>query len=47
MVVDALSRKDEDVEVLLGVIYIIQLDWVVEVREEWKNALAMWMSIQK
>ena len=34
MVADALSRKDEDVEVLLCSFFIIQLDWIVEAREE-------------
>ena len=47
MVEDALSRKDEDVESLLCALSIIQLDWVVEAREEWKNGLSMWKLIQK
>ena len=34
MVVDSLSRKDEDVEALLCAISIIKLDWVVEAMEE-------------
>ena len=33
VVVDALSRKDEDVEALLYVILIIQLDWIAEARD--------------
>jgi hypothetical protein len=37
VVVDALSRKDEYVETFLCVILIIQLDWIIEVRDEWKN----------
>eukprot|EP00253_Pinus_taeda_P006305 PITA_06305 len=37
VVADALSRKDEDVEALLCAISIIQLDWINEPREEWKN----------
>ena len=37
MVADALSKKDEDIEALLCAIWIIQLDWKVEAREEWKN----------
>ena len=37
VVSNALSRKDEDVEALLCTIYIIQLDWINEAREEWKN----------
>jgi hypothetical protein len=34
MVADALSRKDEDAQALHCVISIIQLDWMVEAREE-------------
>ena len=34
MVVDALLRKYEDVEALLCALLIIQLDWIVEAREE-------------
>ena len=37
VVADALSRKDEDVESFLCAISIIQLDWINEAREEWKN----------
>jgi hypothetical protein len=37
VVVDALSRKDEDVEAFLCVISIIQPDWIIEARDEWKN----------
>jgi hypothetical protein len=37
VVENALSRKDENVESLLCSISIIQLDWFVKVREEWKN----------
>ena len=36
-VANALSRKDEDVEELLCALSIIQPDWVVEAREEWKD----------
>ena len=36
-VVDALSRKDEDVEALFCVISIIQPDWINEARDEWKK----------
>ena len=43
MVANALSRKDEDVEASLCVISIIQPNWIVEAREEWKNDLSMWM----
>jgi len=31
------SRKDEDVEAFLCVILIIQPDWIIEARDEWKN----------
>ena len=37
MVVDGLSRKYEDVEAWLFSLLIIQLDWIVEAREGWKN----------
>ena len=47
VVADALSRKDEDVEALLCVISIIQPDWVVATRGEWKNDLSVWTLIQK
>lgn len=47
MVADALSRRDEDVEALLCSLSIIQVDWIVETREEWKNNLSMWILIQK
>jgi hypothetical protein len=47
MVANSLSRKDEDVEALLCAFFIIQLNWVVEVREEWKNDLSVWKLIQK
>ena len=46
MVEDGLSRKDEDVEVLLCVVSVIQPDWIVEEREEWKNDLSVWTLIQ-
>ena len=42
MVADALSKKDEDVEALLCAISIIQLDWINEAREEWKNDEEVW-----
>jgi len=44
---DALSRKDEDVEALLCAISIIQLDWINEAREEWKNDEEVWALIRK
>jgi hypothetical protein len=34
VVANALSRKDEYVEAFLCVIFIIQLDWLIEVRDE-------------
>ena len=43
----ALSRKDEDFEALLYDLSIIQSEWIVEAREEWKNDLLVWMLIQK
>ena len=36
-VVDALSRKNEEVEALLCSISIIQLDWIIKARDEWKK----------
>lgn len=35
VVVDALSRKYEDVEVLLHAISIFQPSWITEARDEW------------
>ena len=37
VVVDALSRKDEYVDAFLCAISIIQPDWIIEARDEWKN----------
>ena len=37
VVADALFRKDEDVEALLYAISIIQVDWIAESMDEWKN----------
>jgi hypothetical protein len=37
VVADALSRKDEDVEAFLCYISIIQPNWIIEERDEWKN----------
>ena len=34
---DALSRKDEDVESFLYAISILQHEWIIEARVEWKN----------
>ena len=47
VVADALSRKDEDVEALLYAISIIQLDWLAEAMDEWKNEEKIWTFIQK
>jgi hypothetical protein len=46
-VAEALSRKDEDVEAFLCAISIIQPDWIIEVRDEWKNDEKVWTLIQK
>jgi hypothetical protein len=46
VLVDALSRKDEVVEAFLCAISIIQPDWIIEVRDEWKNDRNMWTLIQ-
>ena len=43
----ALSGKDEDVEALFYVISIIQPDWIVEARDEWKNDEEIWTFIPK
>jgi hypothetical protein len=37
VVADALSRNDEDVEAFLCAISIIQPDWIIEARDEWKK----------
>ena len=47
VVVDALSRKNEEVEALLCAISIIQLDWINEARDEWKKDKEVWTIIQK
>ena len=47
MVVDALSRKDEDVEALLYALSIIQPGWIIESREEWKSDPLVWTFIQQ
>ena len=44
---DSLLRKDEDVKALLCALMIIQPDWIVEAREEWKNDPLVWMLIKK
>jgi hypothetical protein len=47
VVADALSRKDEYVEAFLCVISIIQPDWIIEARDEWKNDEKVWTLIQR
>jgi hypothetical protein len=42
----SLSRKD-DVEAFLCVISIIQPNWIIEVRDEWKNDKKLWNLIQR
>jgi hypothetical protein len=44
---DALSRKDEYVEAFLCSISIIQPNWIIEVRDEWKNEEKVWTLIQR
>ena len=45
VVVDALSRKDEEVEALLCAISIIQPDWITQARDEWKKEEEVWTLI--
>jgi hypothetical protein len=47
MVADALSIKYEDLEKLLCALSIIQPDWILEPREEWKNDPSVWTLIQQ
>ena len=47
VVVDALSRKYEEVEAFIFFIFIIQPYWITEAREEWKNDEEVWALIQK
>ena len=47
VVVDALSRKNEDVQTLLCAILILQPEWIVEARDEWKNDKEVWTLIHK
>jgi hypothetical protein len=47
VVADALSRKDEYVEAFLYAISIIQPDWIIEARDEWKNDKKVWTLIQR
>ena len=46
VVVDALSRKNEEVEALLCAISIIQLDWITKARDEWNKDEEVWTLIQ-
>ena len=47
VVADALSRKEEDVESLLYAISILQPEWIIEARDEWKNEEEVWTLIHK
>jgi hypothetical protein len=47
VVADALSRKDKEVEAFLCAISIIQPDWIIESRDEWKNDEKVWTLIQR
>ena len=47
VMVDALSRKDEDVESLLYAISILQPKWITKVRDESKNDEEVWTLIHK
>jgi hypothetical protein len=47
VVADALSRKDENVEAFFCAILIIQPDWIIEARDEWKNDEKVWTLIQR
>ena len=47
VVVDALSRKNEDVEERFYAISIIQPDWLTEERGEWRNDKEVFTLIQK
>jgi hypothetical protein len=42
VVADELLRKDEYVEAFLYAISIIQPDWIIEARDEWKNDEKVW-----
>ena len=47
VVADAISRKYEDLEAMICSISIIQLDWITEIRDEWKYDEEVWKLIQK
>ena len=44
---NALSRKDEDVQALFYAISILQPEWIIEARDEWKNEEEVWKLIHK
>jgi hypothetical protein len=46
-VADALSRKDDNVEAFLYAISIIQPEWIIKERDEWKNEKKVWTLIQR
>ena len=41
------QEKDEDFEAFLYAILIIQPDWIIEARDEWKNDEKVWNLIQR
>jgi hypothetical protein len=43
----ALSINDEYVKAFLCAISIIQPDWIIEARDEWKNEKKVWTLIQR
>jgi hypothetical protein len=47
VVANALSTNNEDVEAFLSVILIIQPNWIIEMRDEWKNDENVWTLIQR
>ena len=47
IVANALSRKDENDEALLCCLSILQENWVVEAKEEWKKMLQQVISYSK
>jgi hypothetical protein len=47
VVVDALSINDGYVQDFLCAMSIIQPDWIIEARDEWKNDEKVWTLIQR
>jgi hypothetical protein len=47
VVEDELSIKDEDIEAFLCAISIIQPNWIIEAKDEWKNDEKVWTLIQR